>query len=260
MAKKEETPGAKAERERLERQAESDRSLAREREADRKAAARRWWPSSNKPESAALREQRRQRDARRYEDQQQRREQERLERAQQPQQLGRNESAVAEYLRRHPGATPKEIAFHAIYGGGTVAWEGLHRKTRSNASAETSRVLRRLESKGAVKLTGYTIGGKPKYEVVHEIVQQDARGGGSWLTRRPEDMRKKDKGGDQGQPQDGAADKPTIGELLGFGGSDQGDSEQGTSLSELLGLPSRDPDPPDDDGPKGDGTHWRDYL
>lgn len=251
MAKKEETPGQKAERERLARTAEANRLLAQQREAERKQVSRRWWPSSRKPESPAAKQARAQRDARRYEDQRPQREQERIERAQQPQQLGRNESAVVEYLRRHPEATHKDIAFHAIYGGGTTAWEGLHRKTRTNATAEASRVLARLKAKGAVREAGYTLGGKPRYDLVQGTTQQDARGGGSWLTTPPDKMRRRGSDQPEAQPEGGDA-KPTLGEMLGLGGGES----SGTSVGDMLGLPKRDPDPPkDDDGPR-DGRFW----
>lgn len=87
------------------------------------------------------------------------------QRAARPTELGRNEAAVVEYLRRHPDATTNDVAFHAIYGGGTVAWEGLHRKTRTNALAEASRVVGRLKSKGVVEQTGNTGGGRARWGI-----------------------------------------------------------------------------------------------
>lgn len=167
--KPEETPGAKAERERQERQArdEKDRQQrARRAERDkaryaaRKAAGEHPGRPGRPTEVPA----------------------------------GQNEAAVIEYLRRHPNATATDVAFHAIYGGGTTAWEGLHPKTRRNASGEARRVLQRLQNKGAVRQSGWTGGGKPKWDITDKAPEPDEEKIARWFGRPGEKGTKRGRG------------------------------------------------------------------
>lgn len=170
----EEPPGKKAERERKERQAEANAALERDRAQRAKRAAR---------------------DKARY--------QAKKAAGEHPNRPGRpsdppsgqNEAAVIEYLRRNPNATNKDVAFHAIYGGGTTAWEGLHAKTRKNAGAEAARVIKRLQDKGVVRQSGWTGGGRPKWDITDNAPEPDHEKLARWFGQ---DKSGRKKGGSLG--------------------------------------------------------------
>jgi len=159
----EETPGARAERERLARQVQSEQ----ERRSDQ---IRRALSGAQRKVREAQARQDREAERQRLREAEQRAEEQRTR-----SRAGQNEAAVTEYLRRHPHAPVKDVAFHAIYGGGTVAWEGLHWKTRRNAEAEASRVIARLKNEGTIHQAGWTGGGRPKYEIAPEAPPPDER-------------------------------------------------------------------------------------
>lgn len=253
----EELPGrvSKAEQDRLkrERHLEQQREWNRrnaDAEARRKRDSRRNWASTGAPESPELRARRAARDRERN------RNREPRPPAERP--LGQNEQRVKVYLRDHPNATPKDIAFYAIYGGGSTAWEGLHRKTRSNASAEASRVMRRLQEKGEVRIAGYTLGGKPKYVTREHAEPKKAEEKRDALGRK---IKPKKGGGDAP-----AEDKGSLGVWSApgsKGGDDSGGSSGGGAGSVLGGGiegligggGSSSDDSGDDDGPR-DGKLW----
>jgi len=247
MAKRhnpEETPGARRQRERYERE-QQDR-------ADRAAAARK---ASHQRQQERIE---RTRAARKEQDEARRREaagRGTARRAAEPAaaRYGQNEAAAYEYLKRHPEARVQEVAFHAIYGGGAVAWEGLHWKTRRNAESEAARVISRLKAEGKVKVIGHTLGGKPKYAAVGDTPTAD-ESGKPWYERG-----RKGKVSGRDEPQPGATDKGS-GSMGVFGapgsqGGDDAGSESTGSLG-VFGAPGEGADDSgDDDGPR-DGKLW----
>lgn len=170
-----------------------------------------------------------------------------------PARYGQNEAAVYEYLKRHPQARLDEVAYRAIYGGGPVAWEGLHRKTRKNAEDEAARVVSRLKAEGKIKVTGYTLGGKPKYAAVGDTPTADESGKPFYEKGRKGKVTGRD------EPQSGATDKGSGG--LGVfnapggsgGGGDQG-GDSGGGVGGLIFNTDSNDDPSDDDDGGGHGV------
>lgn len=172
---------------------------------------------------------------------------------------GPNEAAVIEYLRRHPDATAKDVAFHAIYGGGTTAWEGLHRKTQRNASAEASRVLQRLSDKGVVRQSGWTGGGRAKWDITENAPDPDPEKLDRWLGGKT----RKGSYGFLRRPERGEEPEPRRrrgGKSYGIGsaaspGDDEPDKPKGGGKSYGITSPaSRGDDEPDDDNGGGHGV------
>lgn len=177
MARKDETPGVRAERERLERLRQDEQDLARQRRKESHEAQKR-----------------RVQEAREYRKREAEREAQREIRGQSGA-YGRshNEAAVVEYLRRNPNATNKDIAFHAIYGGGPVAFEGLHRKTQAQARAEASRVLARLQGQGVIRQSGWTGGGRALWDVTPDAPETDPSLLRRWFGTPPDKMKSEER-------------------------------------------------------------------
>lgn len=166
--------------------------------------------------------------------------------------FGQNEAAAYEYLKRHPEARLQEVAYHAIYGGGSVAWEGLHRTTRKNAEDEAARVVSRLRAEGKIKIVGHTLSGKPKYAAVGDTPTADESGKPWYEKGRKGKVSRKD------EPQQGSTDKGGgVGGLV-FGtdkGGDEGSSGGGVG-GLVFGTDSADNDEGGDDDPHKDGQLW----
>lgn len=217
MARRGETPGERDDRERRARQDQANRDLAAQRrkeshakQKERVEAARRY------RESLAARD--RQAAARGGGG--------RGAANPAPARFGQNEAATYEYLRRHPEARVQEVAYHAIYGGGPVAWEGLHWKTRKNAEAEAARAITRLKAEGKIKVVGHTLSGKPKYAAAGDTPTADDKGK-PWY-----DKGRKGKVSGRDAPQDESTDKGSgsVG-VFGAPGSTGDDSSSGSSGS-----------------------------
>lgn len=235
-----ETPGQRDERERRARQDQANRELAAQRRKESHA-----------------KQQERTEQARRYREAQAARDRQAAARggggkgAATPAaaRFGQNEAATYEYLKRHPEARVQEVAFHAIYGGGSVAWEGLHRTTRKNAEDEAARVISRLKAEGKIKVVGHTLGGKPKYAAVGDTPTADDSGKPWYEKGRRGKVSRQDES--HGSTDKGGGSMGVFGAPGSQGGDDAGSGSSG-SLG-VFGAPGESADDSGDDDGGGIG-------